>query len=114
MILLAKIKLILIKMIYRSVPIYFVWLKYLSWFYYGNEALIINQWQDIQNISCSQNSQMPSNTTGVRCLQNGRMVLKMLNFDENNLVRNLFLLLSLIIVLRFFAFIALVIRSRKR
>jgi ABC-type multidrug transport system permease subunit len=38
-----------------SVPFYFVWLKYLSWFYYGNEALIINQWQGIQNISCSQN-----------------------------------------------------------
>ena len=24
---------------------YFIWLKYLSWFYYGNEALVINQWE---------------------------------------------------------------------
>ena len=30
----------------RSVPVYFVWLKYISWFMYGFEALIINQWKD--------------------------------------------------------------------
>ena len=29
-----------------SVPVYFVWLKYISWFMYGFEALIINQWKD--------------------------------------------------------------------
>ena len=28
-----------------SVPVYFVWLKYISWFMYGYEALIINQWK---------------------------------------------------------------------
>ena len=26
-------------------PVYFVWLKYLSWFKYGFEALIINQFK---------------------------------------------------------------------
>lgn len=30
-----------------SVPIYFDWLRYISWFMYGNEALSINQWSGI-------------------------------------------------------------------
>jgi len=29
-----------------SVPIYFIWLKYMSWFYYGAENLYVTQWQD--------------------------------------------------------------------
>ena len=33
-----------------SVPVYFVWLKYISWFMYGYEALIINQWKDYGQI----------------------------------------------------------------
>lgn len=27
-----------------SIPVYFEWLSYLSWFKYGNELLSINQW----------------------------------------------------------------------
>merc|ERR1711920_689386 len=34
-----------------SIPVYFIWLKYLSWFYYGNEALVINQWNG-EELSC--------------------------------------------------------------
>ena len=30
-----------------SVPVYFVWLKYLSWFYYGTECLFVSQWIDV-------------------------------------------------------------------
>ena len=30
-----------------SVPYYFDWLRYLSWFMYANEALSINQWQGV-------------------------------------------------------------------
>ena len=29
----------------RSVPVWLVWLKYLSWFLYSNELLMINQWE---------------------------------------------------------------------
>lgn len=28
-----------------STPYYFIWIKYLSWFYYGFNNLIINQWK---------------------------------------------------------------------
>lgn len=35
---------------FRSVPDYFIWLEYLSWFKYSNELLAINQWQNIKEI----------------------------------------------------------------
>lgn len=30
-----------------SVPVYLDWIKYVSWFMYGNEALSINQWRGV-------------------------------------------------------------------
>jgi len=35
-----------------SIPVYFLWMKYISWFHYSFEALMINQWADVNNISC--------------------------------------------------------------
>ena len=31
-------------------PIYLSWFKYLSWWYYGNEALLVNQWKGVDDI----------------------------------------------------------------
>ena len=56
-----------------SVPSYFVWLSYLSWFRYGNEALSINQWTGVTDIICTR-----SNTT---CPTTGKIILETLNFD---------------------------------
>lgn len=51
-----------------SVPVYFQWLRYMSWLMYGNEALSINQWQGIKfdNPNCNMlngESDMPINTS---------------------------------------------------
>lgn len=58
-----------------SVPIYFKWLSYLSWFRYGNEALLINQWSEVGpgEIEC--------NRLNATCPADGRVVLQTLNFD---------------------------------
>lgn len=56
-----------------SVPYYFEWLSYLSWFRYGNEALLINQWEGVTDIICTR-----SNTT---CPTDGKIILETLNFD---------------------------------
>ena len=50
----------------------------MSWFRYGNEALLINQWADIDSIACTR-----SNTT---CPKSGSMVLQTLNFNKVNLI----------------------------
>ncbi|XP_046741059.1 ABC multidrug transporter H-like [Diprion similis] len=60
-----------------SVPSYFVWFSYLSWFRYGNEALLVNQWAEVDSISCTR-----SNET---CPKNGHVILQTLNFSEHEI-----------------------------
>ena len=48
------------------------WLQYLSWFNYANEALSINQWQDVSYIDCGGSPACPNN---------GTAVLKSLSYD---------------------------------
>ncbi|CAD1478813.1 unnamed protein product, partial [Heterotrigona itama] len=62
-----------------SVPIYFEWFSYLSWFRYGNEALLINQWSEVESIECTR-----SNAT---CPKSGRMVLQTFNFKQVHVQR---------------------------
>lgn len=39
---------------FNDVPNYFLFLRYISWFGYANEALQINQWNGVQNITCGE------------------------------------------------------------
>ncbi|KAF2346868.1 ABC transporter-like, partial [Trinorchestia longiramus] len=57
-----------------SVPIYFIWLQYISWFNYGNEALNINQWDDFGEIGCE-------NANGTCNYSTGDDVLKDLSYE---------------------------------
>lgn len=63
-----------------SVPKYFEWLSYLSWFRYGNEGLLINQWADLGEgmIACTR-----ANST---CPKSGHVILETLNFNEVTLL----------------------------
>lgn len=56
-----------------SIPVYFIWLKYLSWFLHGNEAMSINQWRGVKDIECNSN---------FTCVENGEQVLENLSFNE--------------------------------
>lgn len=59
-----------------SVPEYFKWLSYLSWFRYGNEALLVNQWASVKagEIACTR--------LNATCPSDGHVVLETLNFSE--------------------------------
>lgn len=62
-----------ISFVYSNIPVYFIWLKYLSWFFYTNEVLNINQWQYVDDIGCETNS---------TCLAvTGDQVLQRLDFN---------------------------------
>uniref|UniRef100_A0A1A9V0K8 Protein white n=2 Tax=Glossina austeni TaxID=7395 RepID=A0A1A9V0K8_GLOAU len=91
-----------------SVPIYFKWLSYFSWFRYANEGLLINQWADVQpgEITCTL-----SNTT---CPSSGKVILETLNFSETNLPYDYMGLLLLIILFRTCAYIALRLRAKRK
>ena len=61
-----------INFINRTVPVYFIWLKYLSWLGYGNEILVINQWDNIRNITCDREP----------CISNGTQIISYLNMKQ--------------------------------
>ena len=63
------------------------WTRYISWFYYGYSALLVNQWSGVENISCPQKiseTMGGTNMTGVEtaCLTTGDQVLATLSIHE--------------------------------
>ena len=62
-------------MISSSIPVYFVWLKYISWFNYSNDVLLVNQWDGVPNISCDD-----LNSTS--CFRNGEDVITYYEIDK--------------------------------
>lgn len=101
----------------ESIPVYFIWLEYLSWFKYGNEALNINQWKDVTEISCDAKMSANftyGNETGQLCIHNGTVVLQQFNFDEDNMYFDVGLLFVLMVGYRLLGFIILAFRTRKK
>jgi len=91
-----------------SVPVWLSWLQYLSWFLYGFEALLINQWSGVDSISCPDvNSTLP-------CLTTGEQVLDTLAFEKTNFVRDIVMLIVLAVGFRILAFIALHMKTRRK
>ncbi|KAL7640654.1 UNVERIFIED_CONTAM: hypothetical protein RMT77_008929 [Armadillidium vulgare] len=89
-----------------SVPVYLSWVRYLSWFSYGNEALNINQWENIDSIACTRNE---------TCFPNGSSILAYYNYDEGSIALNILFLILLLLFYRTLAFLALLSKTfRKR
>ena len=59
----------------RSIPVWLSWIRYISWFYYGYSALMINQWDGVESIACQSNST-------AACIKTGQDVLKQFKIDE--------------------------------
>jgi len=103
----------------ESVVDWLIWIRYISWFYYGYSALLVNQWSGVENISCPQKiseTMGGTNMTGVEtaCLTTGDQVLATLSIHESNFTRDILLLVTLAIVLRILAFLALLMRTRRK
>eukprot|EP00118_Oscarella_pearsei_P007541 m.37374 g.37374 ORF g.37374 m.37374 type:complete len:423 (+) comp32367_c0_seq5:1839-3107(+) len=84
-----------------EIPVYFVWFKYINWFYYSFEALVINEWRNY-NGTCP-----PAELT---CFTNGTAVIQSLGFNENNFNFDLIMLAVLIVGARITAYVTLRIR----
>lgn len=105
-----KIKRDLIFVIYYSlistIPKYFLWIKYLSWFGYANEAVMVNQWQGLRNITCD--------TDITLCFTEGESVIHYFNMDEDNFAFNVWMLFYLFVGWRVLAYFGLLIKSYQR
>ncbi|XP_053373342.1 protein white-like [Mercenaria mercenaria] len=100
-----------------SVPVYFIWLEYLSWFKYANELIAINQWEDVDTIPCTNNTGSASGDDAKpgpkRCLyDSGQDVIDYLNFDKDNLWLDLGVLIGMMFAYRLVAYIILLLKAR--
>jgi len=98
-----------------------VWLKYLSWFQYGFSALMINQWDGVENISCNipnlvnNSTEMAGGAPGpISCITTGEQVLQTLSFEKEDFAFDLIMLVVLSLALRILAFISLYLKARKK
>jgi len=88
-----------------SIPAYFSWLEYVSFFKYGFEALAINEFQD-KVIGCDP---------GENCdVTDGNKVIINLGLDINNFWRDIGILLALLIGFRIFSYFFLWMRSKQK
>uniref|UniRef100_A0A1B0ESG4 ABC transporter domain-containing protein n=2 Tax=Lutzomyia longipalpis TaxID=7200 RepID=A0A1B0ESG4_LUTLO len=89
-----------------TLPEYLAWTKYLSWLMYSSETMAIVQWENIYNISCPVEPNLP-------CLENGDAVLDQYSFSANNLTRDLCALCGFYVVFHFLAYLFLWRRTKK-
>ncbi len=57
-----------------AIPVYFIWIRYISWFYYTYESIQITIWSDVGNIPCNNSTQCRYPT--------GQSVIDSFSFDK--------------------------------
>ena len=85
-------------------PAWLTWLKYTSWFFYGMDILMGNQWVDVKELKCNDNS--------TRCFPSGKAMLEFHGYDYpcddcQSWLRDCLALLALLFGFRIVGLIAL-------
>ncbi|KAG7164313.1 white-like 1 [Homarus americanus] len=88
----------------RSTPVFMKTFQYLSWFSYGNELLVVNQWSGVNNLTC---------TVSASCYLDGEAVIQRLGFSEDHFAFNLTCLALLIVGYRLLAFLFLLLGTNR-
>uniref|UniRef100_A0A1I7XU17 ABC transporter domain-containing protein n=1 Tax=Heterorhabditis bacteriophora TaxID=37862 RepID=A0A1I7XU17_HETBA len=89
-----------------SLPIYFVPFRFISYFGYAYESLAINEWSHIDSIpGCTHN-------TNTSCYNSGTTVIRSLSFSPENMWINVGIILGMIVLIRFIAFLGLYTRAQ--
>ncbi|KAJ9582323.1 hypothetical protein L9F63_003328 [Diploptera punctata] len=91
----------------RVLPVSLVWVKYLSQFYYANEALAVVHWSSVDYIKCANNTNLP-------CMETGTQVLDEYGFKTENLAMDFIVLTAFFISLHFIGFLGVLRRSKKK
>lgn len=91
-----------------SIPKYFYWLSYLSFFRYGFEALAITEFKGVENLDCSDA------LVGKCKYEKGDDVLDAYSFDKEFLWSDVGILIGLLVGFRFVAFLFLYRKSQQK
>ena len=86
-----------------NIPVYFVWLEYLSLVKYGYHLLLTNVWRDFGTIGCSQGEQQQ----GLCTFADGKKVLNFMDVDEDTYWPFLGALFGFLLLLRILGYIFL-------
>ncbi|XP_015587459.1 protein scarlet isoform X2 [Cephus cinctus] len=89
-----------------NLPAHIAWLKYLSQFYYGTEAVSLLQWRQIDHIDCPPDLEEP-------CVSTGLGVLEKYGYEPDNYEVDILGLLAIFALGHFAGFLAIRSRSRK-
>lgn len=95
----------------ESVPVYFLWLEYLSWLSYSNECMLVNQWKDVDYLICEYNT---TETSTSMCYPDGESVLTAYGYSEDHLMGDYLSLSVMLVGYRILSCLVLYLRTRKR
>ncbi|XP_065217138.1 protein scarlet-like [Planococcus citri] len=87
----------------RSIPVIFLWVRYIYWMSYTLESLLIVYFQGVEYIQCSKTPDVP-------CFKTGDEALYSMGFDSENLQRNIIAMCCIYLIFHVLSFIALKIR----
>ena len=114
-----------------TVPKYFIWIKYLSWFYYGSENLYSAQWEnlgycntDFVDENAANNVVVNTNTAeNAKCAEfypagttyySGASVLKRFGYEPDNIERNIGIMFALGVGFRLIGYFVLSFKYRSK
>ena len=92
----------------NSIPDYFYWLSYISFFKYGYELAAVIVWDGVSTINCA---------AGEDCsvaVSSGAQVLNQYGMDVNNVGQDVGILFAILIGFRIIAYLFLMRRANKR
>nr|BBB02489.1 Protein white [Harmonia axyridis] len=93
---------------FKSIPEYLKWISELSWFKYGFQAYMINQWSNVAHIECHMNS-----TAQSICITNGIEVLHKQNISLGEFWPAILSLVLLSILFRLVGYLILLLKVSK-
>ncbi|VDM41679.1 unnamed protein product [Toxocara canis] len=91
----------------KKIPEWIRWVQYFSWFRFGYESLITNEFRHHSNITCDLDSGKPATI----CESSGEVVMSNLNFDLSNLYFNMWMMAFYIICVYTIGYVGLVITT---
>lgn len=96
-----------------TVKDYLVWMKFLSWFYYGFELLMVNQWDGLILDTYNATSMTCPQTEETKTFCQGSEILDFFALTPDNVARDIGLLFVLLFAARALSLFILLIRVRR-